>query len=120
MASAYTVNNETLVKIAQVLGGEDGVKIIKILNEKENITVEELTEITGIQINDVFRVRRPVPVVNAVVTGEVTRCLSRSDDVIASHGVGQVRKIDRNNLGAFALQEADGGLDGVVHRRIGP
>jgi hypothetical protein len=40
MASAYTVNDETLMKIAQVLGGEDGVKIIKILNEKENITVE--------------------------------------------------------------------------------
>lgn len=53
MASAYTVNDETLMKIAQVLGGEDGVKIIKILNEKENITVEELTEITGIQINEV-------------------------------------------------------------------
>jgi transcription initiation factor TFIIE subunit alpha len=53
MTSVYTVNDETLVNIAKVLGGEDGVKIIKVLNEKENITVEELAEITGIQINDV-------------------------------------------------------------------
>jgi transcription initiation factor TFIIE subunit alpha len=53
MASIYTVNEETLYNIAKVLGGEDGVKIIEILNERENITVEELTELTEIQINDV-------------------------------------------------------------------
>ena len=53
MASIYSVNEETLYNIAQVLGGEDGVKIIEILNERDNITVEELAEQTGIQINDV-------------------------------------------------------------------
>jgi transcription initiation factor TFIIE subunit alpha len=53
MASAYTVNDETLYNIAEVLGGEEGIQIIKVLNEKENITVEELTEITEIQINEV-------------------------------------------------------------------
>ena len=53
MASTYTVNDDTLMNIAHVLGGDDGVKIIKILNEKENITVEELSEITEIQINEV-------------------------------------------------------------------
>jgi len=53
MASIYTVNEETLFNIAKVLGGEDGVRIIEVLNERENITVEELAEITEIQINDV-------------------------------------------------------------------
>ena len=53
MASIYNVNDETLDNIARVLGGDDGVKIIGILSEKENITVEELAEITEIQINDV-------------------------------------------------------------------
>ena len=53
MASIYTTNSETLTNIARVLGGEDGVKIIAVLSEKENITVEELAEITDIQINDV-------------------------------------------------------------------
>jgi transcription initiation factor TFIIE subunit alpha len=53
MASIYTVNEETLLNIARVLGGEDGVKIIEVLNERENITVEELAEVTEIQINDV-------------------------------------------------------------------
>lgn len=51
--SVYTVNFETLMNIARVLGGEEGAQIISVLNEKENITVEELTEITGIQINTV-------------------------------------------------------------------
>ncbi|MCK4583033.1 transcription factor [Candidatus Bathyarchaeota archaeon] len=53
MASIYTVNEETLLNIARVLGGEDGVKIIEVLNERENITVEELAEVTEIQINGV-------------------------------------------------------------------
>jgi transcription initiation factor TFIIE subunit alpha len=53
MASIYNVNEETLTNIARVLGGEEGVKIIDVLNEKDNITVEELAEITEIQINDV-------------------------------------------------------------------
>ena len=55
MASIYAVNEETLYNIAQVLGGEDGVKIIEILNERDNITVEELAEKTEIQINNVRR-----------------------------------------------------------------
>jgi hypothetical protein len=32
MASIYTVNEETLLNIARVLGGEDGVKIIEVIN----------------------------------------------------------------------------------------
>jgi len=53
MASSYTVNKETLENIARVLGGDDGVKIIELLSEKDNITVEEIAEETEIQINDV-------------------------------------------------------------------
>lgn len=53
MASAYTVNEETLGNIAQVLGGDDGVKIIELLSERDNITVEEIAEETDIQINEV-------------------------------------------------------------------
>jgi len=53
MASAYTVNEETLENIARVLGGEEGVQIIELLSEKDNITVEEIAEETEIQINDV-------------------------------------------------------------------
>ncbi len=65
MASTSTVNYETLNNIARVLGGEDGVKIMNILNENENITVEEIVNILNenmdinvdeedlVQINDV-------------------------------------------------------------------
>jgi transcription initiation factor TFIIE subunit alpha len=53
MASVYTVNEETLENIARVLGNEDGVKIIKLLSKKDNITVEEIAEETEIQINEV-------------------------------------------------------------------
>ncbi len=53
MASIYTFNEETLINIARVLGGDDGVRIIGILSEHRNITVEELAETTEIQINDV-------------------------------------------------------------------
>lgn len=49
----YHVNSETLINIARVLGGEEGVKIIEALSQRENITVEELAETTGIQINTV-------------------------------------------------------------------
>ena len=53
MASIYTVNDETLVNIARVLGGDEGIRIIGILSDRKNITVEEMAEITEIQINDV-------------------------------------------------------------------
>jgi len=55
MASIYTVNRETLLNIARILGGEEGVKIIEILTEKKNLTADEISEATGIQINNVRR-----------------------------------------------------------------
>ena len=48
-----TVSDETLYIIANVLGGEQGVEVIKILKEKQDITVEETSAATNIQINDV-------------------------------------------------------------------
>lgn len=55
MASVYTVNDETLMNLAEVLGGEEGIVIIKILKEKDNITVEEIAEKSEIMINNVRR-----------------------------------------------------------------
>lgn len=48
-----SVSDETLAQIASILGGGEGVEIIKVLKEKEDLTVEELAEKTGIQINNV-------------------------------------------------------------------
>lgn len=48
-----SVSEETLTHIASVLGGDEGVEIIKVLRDVEDITVEELASKTGIQINTV-------------------------------------------------------------------
>jgi len=48
-----TVSDDTLYSIANVLGGEQGVEVIKILKEKQDITVEDISAATNIQINDV-------------------------------------------------------------------
>jgi transcription initiation factor TFIIE subunit alpha len=48
-----TVSDDTLYGIANVLGGEQGVEVIKILKDKQDITVEEISAATNIQINDV-------------------------------------------------------------------
>lgn len=51
-----SVSDETLNQIALILGGEEGVEIIDILREVEEITVEELVEKTEIQINIVRKI----------------------------------------------------------------
>ena len=48
-----TVSDETLYGIANVLGGEQGVEVIKVLKDKQDITVEDISAATNIQINDV-------------------------------------------------------------------
>lgn len=48
-----SVSDDTLYNIAKVLGGEQGIEIIKILKENEDITVEDISTKTNIQINDV-------------------------------------------------------------------
>ena len=47
------VSEGTLTHIARVLGGDEGVEIINVLRDVEDITVEELTNKTEIQINTV-------------------------------------------------------------------
>ena len=50
------ISDETLSQIAWILGGEEGVEIIDILRDIEEITVEELAEKTDIQINTVRKI----------------------------------------------------------------
>jgi transcription initiation factor TFIIE subunit alpha len=51
-----TVSEDTLYSIANVLGGEQGVQVIKALKEKQDITVEDISATTNIQINDVRKI----------------------------------------------------------------
>ncbi|MFP3951638.1 MAG: transcription factor [Candidatus Bathyarchaeia archaeon] len=51
--AVYGVSDDVLFDIARILGGEDGVEIIKMLKENEDITVEEISQKTEIQINKV-------------------------------------------------------------------
>jgi transcription initiation factor TFIIE subunit alpha len=51
--TAYNVNDQTLYDIARILGGEKGVEIIKILKKRDDITVEEISQKTEIEINQV-------------------------------------------------------------------
>jgi transcription initiation factor TFIIE subunit alpha len=50
------ISDETLSQIAWILGGDEGVEIIDILRDIEEITVEELAEKTDIQINTVRKI----------------------------------------------------------------
>jgi transcription initiation factor TFIIE subunit alpha len=53
----YTsISDETLNQIAFILGGEEGVMIINAIKNVEEITVEELSEQTEIQINMVRKI----------------------------------------------------------------
>jgi transcription initiation factor TFIIE subunit alpha len=49
------VDEEKLLEVARIIGGEEGVDLIKALKEEENLTVEEISGRTGIQINIVRR-----------------------------------------------------------------
>jgi transcription initiation factor TFIIE subunit alpha len=49
------ISDDTLLRIAVVLCGEEGVEIIKVLKDVDEITVEELALKTEIQINSVRR-----------------------------------------------------------------
>jgi transcription initiation factor TFIIE subunit alpha len=48
-----SIDDETLLHIARILGGEEGTEIVRLLSNVEEITVEELAEKTGIQINEI-------------------------------------------------------------------
>jgi len=49
------ISDKTLFDIAGIIGGDEGVEIIRVLRDVEEITVEELTNKTEIQINTVRR-----------------------------------------------------------------
>jgi transcription initiation factor TFIIE subunit alpha len=53
LTTLISVSDDTLYNIAKVLGGDQGVEIIKILKENQDITVEDISAKTNIQINDV-------------------------------------------------------------------
>lgn len=48
-----SVSDNTLYSIARVLGGDQGVEIIKVLKDTQDLTVEDISAKTNIQINDV-------------------------------------------------------------------
>ena len=47
------VSDETLMHIARAVGGDEGGEILKVLRDVKEITIYELTDRTGIQINTV-------------------------------------------------------------------
>ncbi len=50
------VSNETLFKVAEVLGGREAVQIVDVLSKVEEITEEELVAKTGIKLNLVRKI----------------------------------------------------------------
>ena len=56
MALYTSISGETLDQIAFILGGEEGIMIINAIKNVEEITVEELSEQTEIQINMVRKI----------------------------------------------------------------
>ncbi len=56
MALYTSISDETLNQIAFILGGEEGIMIINAIKNVEEITVEELSEQTEIQINMVRKI----------------------------------------------------------------
>ena len=49
------VSDETLMRIAGTIGGDEGEEIIKVLRDVDEITVNELVEKTGLQVKNVRR-----------------------------------------------------------------
>ncbi|MGD2142793.1 MAG: transcription factor [Candidatus Bathyarchaeota archaeon] len=56
MSLYSNVSDETIDQIARILGGEEGVEIINVIKDVDEITVEEIAEKTEIQINDVRKI----------------------------------------------------------------
>ncbi|MEM4473724.1 MAG: transcription factor [Candidatus Bathyarchaeia archaeon] len=51
-----TLNITTLMKIAEILGGDEAVKVVDILKDSEEITDEEIANKTGIRLNNVRKI----------------------------------------------------------------
>ncbi len=52
----HFVNDEVLMKVAEILGSDKMVQVIKVLKEADEITDEEIANKTGIQLNDVRKI----------------------------------------------------------------
>jgi transcription initiation factor TFIIE subunit alpha len=50
------VNDETLMKVAEVLGSQEAVKIIETLKDSGEITDDEIANKTGIRLNSVRKI----------------------------------------------------------------
>jgi len=50
------IDDETLNKVAQVFGSDDGIKVIDILREVEEITDDEIANKSGIRLNFVRKI----------------------------------------------------------------
>jgi transcription initiation factor TFIIE subunit alpha len=50
------VDDETLVKVADVLGQEDAIQIISILKDADEITDDQIANKTGIRLNSVRKI----------------------------------------------------------------
>lgn len=50
------VNYDTLMKVANVLGGEEATRIVEVLSQVDEITDEEIVEKTDIKLNTVRRI----------------------------------------------------------------
>jgi len=53
---SYIVDDETILKIAEVTGGDDTVAIIKVLMDGEETTDDKIAEKTGFKLNTVRRI----------------------------------------------------------------
>lgn len=51
-----TVDDATLMKVAQALGEEEAVKLIEILKNSDEITDDEIANKTGIRLNNVRKI----------------------------------------------------------------
>lgn len=51
-----TINDATLMKVAEALGEEEAVKLIEILKNCEEITDDEIANKTGIRLNNVRKI----------------------------------------------------------------
>ena len=53
---SYLVDDETIMKIAEVVGGEDAVRIIEVLKDSKETTDDVISQKTEIRLNTVRKI----------------------------------------------------------------
>jgi len=56
MTAYMTTDPDTLLKVIQLIGGDEAAQIVKVLMEKEEATDEEIASKTGINLNQVRKI----------------------------------------------------------------